>query len=115
MTDRTLPEALAEFCEDRRRPLGLAVAILLFVLLAGCAQVPIATGPAMQQVAVVVNWSSQEQIAKACGPGQKSGGQVMGCYVNGMIYAPPPSSWSDDQALAILGHELMHAMGAIHE
>ncbi len=42
MTDsRSLPESIAEFCSDRRRPLGLLVGILL-LLLAGCAADPIA-------------------------------------------------------------------------
>ena len=30
---RSLPEALTEFAEDRRRPLGLVVGILLLVLI----------------------------------------------------------------------------------
>ena len=105
-----------DFCEDRRRPLVLLVGILL---LAGCAQAPLVTGPDVQTALVFVRWSNQEQIDAACPAEQKSINQTIehtiGCYANGMIYMPRPSSWSDSFLMEVLGHEVLHALGYRHE
>ena len=103
MTDRTLPKALAEFCEDRRRPLGLLIGILL-LLLAGCASEPAKTG--LFQACIYGKWESPEQIKAVCGKNESEA-----CTINGQfIVTHHPVDWNDTRALFALGHEVAHVL-----
>lgn len=81
---------------------------VVLLLLCGCAT-PY-TPPSLTRACVNVRWSSPDEIKAACGVGNA------GCWklVEATIYTEKPDSF-DDPKVHILGHELMHALGARHE
>jgi len=103
MTDRTLPECLHDWAEDRRRPLVLLVGILL-LLLAGCASEPAKTS--LFQACIFGKWESLDQIKAVCGKHESEA-----CTINGQfIVTRHPVDWNDTRALFALGHEVAHVL-----
>ena len=67
--------------------------------------------PAREKVCVQVMWRATEQeVVDMCGGA--------GCWYKGepsLIVAPRPKDFNDSRAIYILGHELLHALGAEHD
>lgn len=98
------------------------VLLLILTLLSasGCAALqqpaqPYVQPPKLNSVTVVVLWASPEVIKARCGQGAAACSTV-GRFDGdtAFILAPMPTSFSDDERLRLLGHELLHALGAMH-
>ena len=93
-----------------------ALACLLPLVAGGCAVTPsYQTPPLRDQVMVRINWSSNEQIRRRCGP------HAFACATIGIptvpmsqIWAERPSSRNDRRRVCTLGHEFLHSLGARH-
>lgn len=107
MTDqRSLPEALREFCEDRRRPLVLLVGILILLLLpnlAGCSPYWVRTSEPVPVFAVI------EIDTVVCGDTALG---LLGCadMRTGIIYVKRGHPHRD----CIEAHERKHLAGWSH-
>jgi hypothetical protein len=62
--------------------------------------------------------SSQNILEMYSGTGQESNSDVLAFSQrvgkNCNIYALKPNNWNDNRSLAILGHEILHCLGATH-
>lgn len=94
----------------------LPIAVLLLAL-AGCGGVvPLTREADKTTVCVDVRWTPQVRIADVC----KAAGALIdtagACLFQGRtIITRKPNNFADDGALIALGHELYHAMGAMHD
>lgn len=88
--------------------------VLLPVVLSGCAQYgPFLDGPDRMSFCTTVEWLSREKIKRVCPQGSHSCATV-GLEMN-RIYAVRPESWDDSPVIQLLGHEVLHNMGATHQ
>lgn len=89
--------------------------LILALLLSGCASVPYVQPPHLERVCVTVEWVNEAELAKACGDvdgcatvGKKNGDETK-------IWATKPLGFDDTFLVLVLGHELLHNLGATHE
>ena len=89
----------------------------LLALLVGCANQPYISPPQWNVVTVRVTWLSLEEVREVC-----QNPRVSGCATNAngegglsQIFAVKPESFSDEWRVLVLGHELLHALGATHQ
>lgn len=121
------------FTSNRRGPtrfVGLARALLLGVLLlVACEhqvtdyppQPAMTVGPYLERVTVTVKWHQNvDEIASMCRPPRGDEGIIYECsYADTTagtcaIHALPPADFNDQTRLALLGHEMLHCLGAQH-
>lgn len=87
---------------------------IAMLLLAGCAGQDFVTPPHLQVVCVAPIWSTQQQIQAKCGTGALACADVG--TTNGQIariWAQKPSGFNTTDT-CVLGHELLHNLGATH-
>ena len=75
--------------------------------------------PVHSQACFQIVWRSEERNAAsvckggiACAVLPKEKNELGG---TGVIYAPPPKDYNDERRLLILGHEVLHVLGANHD
>ena len=88
--------------------------LLPALLLAGCSGQPL-QGEPLAAVSIIPIWSTPAQIREACGP-EKGGCSDVG-HSNWQViqmWLEKPLYW-DDAHMAILGHEVAHALGWRHD
>ena len=87
---------------------------ILCLFLSGCAtNLEYISPPILTTICLTVNWSTKEQIKEicsghACGEVGFTGG---GCS---NIWVERPDSFGDEERLRLLGHEVLHSLGATH-
>ena len=100
-----------------RRAVALG-AVVAAAALTGCTSMgPMAmTRNADREMAcVAVQWTQRDQIASICGRDNVYGLPNQACLVDGYrIVSQKPRDWNDETAMISLGHELFHALGAMH-
>lgn len=71
--------------------------------------------PTITEVHVRVFWSTPEEIAKRCQPGQIAC-SLVGTPQNptSTIWIQKPAGFADREGMYTLGHEFFHALGANH-
>lgn len=90
--------------------------LLPMVMLSGCAthSLQFSKEPDQALACVVVQWTHEAEIQNHCAPGASACGTVgTGTNVN-MIWTPKPRAFDDFQRVYLLGHELLHSLGARH-
>lgn len=89
---------------------------LILAMLAGCTNQPYVTEPHLDAVVVRVQWLSEAEVRKHCGP-QSLACATVGRHNGDMSYlwAVRPASFSDESRVCALGHELLHSLGATHQ
>lgn len=75
------------------------------------AQAMTITPPECDLTGVTIKWTGIDDVRRICG------NNATACYffAKKTIYTAHPSSWNDVAALLRVGHETMHACGAVHE
>lgn len=110
---------------DRCDRLIATASIIGLVIMAGCETVPLEAFSAQRYYAqpmpstpadcdlagVTIKWTGIDEVARICG------NNATACYFfsTKTIYTAHPRSWNDVAALLRVGHETMHACGAVHE
>ena len=101
------------------RKLAGVASLLAVAVLTGCSTLaPMAlTREADRETAcVAVQWTPRDQILNYCERDSAYGRANQACLVDGYrIVSAKPGDWYDEAALASLGRELYHALGARHE
>lgn len=90
--------------------------LTVLLLAAGCAAVPYVREPTAAAVRIEVIWA--ERPAELCPP--SPAGYVVGCaflwpWGQCRIIAQRPANFADTRLTEILGHELLHCLGATHQ
>lgn len=68
-----------------------------------------------EMACVAVQWTPRDQIVGYCGRDNVYGLPNQACLVDGYrIVSTKPKDWNDEAAMVSLGHELYHALGAMH-
>jgi len=92
---------------------------LLLLLLQGCiAYPPMTAAPHDGVVTVSVMLRDPVEVSGLCahqGARSNYGSIAAACSGQGWIITPRPSGWDDTRALYLLGHEMLHQLGAKHE
>jgi hypothetical protein len=92
--------------------------LLAAVLLSACTTVgPMAMSrdADREMACVAVQWTPHDKIASICGRDNVYGLPNQACLVDGYrIVSSKPKDWNDETAMISLGHELYHALGAMH-
>lgn len=102
-----------------------ALTLLTCVVLAGCATKPqtmpsykMSEQPTKDRAYVVVKW--MDDPSSICSSVMLNRNAYLGCAAQDIhtprctIYVRQPKDFNDTQALAVLGHELLHCLGASH-
>ena len=103
-----------------------ATLLLICALLTGCQTLPVEAFHTQKYYAAkletrpnscdltgtTIQWVRADDLPALCGMAGSGG-----CYFFAAktIYAAHPSSWNDVGALIRVGHEVLHACGAVHE
>jgi hypothetical protein len=91
---------------------------LMLLVLCGCAAGPmtLSRDADREMACVAVQWTPRDRIASICGRDNVYGLPNQACLVDGyLIVSPRPRDWNDETAMISLGHELYHALGAMHD
>ena len=68
-----------------------------------------------EMACVAVQWTPRDKIVSICGRDNVYGLPNQACLVDGYrIVSQKPRDWNDETAMVSLGHELFHALGAMH-
>ena len=100
-----------------RNPVTLA-SLLAATVLSACTTVgpmTLSHDADKEMACVAVQWTPRDKIASICGRDNVYGLPNQACLVDGYrIVSPKPHDWNDETAMVSLGHELYHALGAMH-
>lgn len=85
-------------------------------LTTGCAtyEQPFEKLPDESLACVAVQWTETPQIKNHCSPSAAACGTVGNGSNLNMIWTPKPRSFDDYHRVYLLGHELLHSLGATH-
>ncbi len=107
-------------------PVSASIAAMITITLTGCAvmetpqpqyyikPMSAALETTTNEAKFTVIWSNQSELLQYCGK------NVRGCVKNmgggfWVMYTRKPTDWQDITAMVVIGHEVMHVLGATHE
>ena len=92
------------------------VRYLLLLLLVGCGDnQPYVKPPQINEATIRFEWMTNDQIAKRCSEHSFACGTVGSVEMpNSTIYAEMPQGFGDTNRVCLLGHEVLHSLGATH-
>jgi hypothetical protein len=102
--------------DDRlyRRPALLLSAIVVVLLMVGCAGTPFIQEPQSGILCTDVQFVPESEIPLHCPPGTLACATVGDGKSLQRIYTTKPRGWDDHERILHLGHEVLHNLGATH-